>query len=208
MLVNKPLIEWTLEAARQSNLTDIIVVSSSEEVRAYCADKHITMAIRPRGLESREAQIIDTIMWLNESHMNNTYDVQMLLQITNPTRTVEDIDICLEYLESSHINSVCSFVNVGEWHPDRMYEKHLGNIMVPFRRGHEWGNTQALVPLYLRDGSIYAWRTQMLLKQHGRTLLPEQIQGYEISASRSVRIDTETDLRRAHSLLTLVQSRV
>lgn len=203
MVANKPLIEWTLEVARRSDLTDIIVVSSSEEVRAYCDDKHVAMAIRPRGLESSEAQIIDTIMWLNENHMNSVYDIQMLLQITNPTRTVNDIDTCLQCFECNHINSVCSFVNVGEWHPNRMYEWHLGNVMVPFRRGHEWGNTQALTPLYLRDGSIYAWRTQRLLKEYGRTLLPEQILGYEIPVTRSVRIDTEKDLRLAESLLTL-----
>lgn len=201
MAGGKRLIDWTIDVAKQSQLDDIIVVSSSELVHQYCIENHIKCIHRPRGLESDSSPIIDTIAWLNESMYNNTYDIQMLLQITNPTRTVEDIDKCLKSLEVTTVNSVCSVVNVGEFHPARMYLPAVGNGLVPMWTARQWLRTQDLPRVYMRDGCIYAWKTEAFLKSMD-TLMPARVLSYEIEFDRSVRIDTESDLARADSLLT------
>ena len=199
---NKPLIDWTLDIVTQSDIDDFIVVTSCKTVREHCDKKHVKSVFRPVGLESDSASVLDTIMWLNESQLNNAFDIQMLLQITNPTRTIEDVNVSLEMFELGGVNSVASIVNVGEWNPVRMYYKCMGGRLQALHPSQQWGNTQQLSKTYLRDGSIYAWRTQALLKQYGRTLLPDLCMGYEIEPERSVRIDTEKDLRRAESVLT------
>jgi len=202
LCANKPLIDWTIESARKSFLDDFIVVSSCKIVRQYCGEHKIKCVIRSAGLESDETSILHTISWLNESHLNNAFSIQMLLQITNPTRTIQDINECLALMNIQSINSVCSVVNVGEFHPSRMYRPTLGRGIEPLLPNRQWGNTQQLPKIYLRDGSIYCWRTDVFLKPHNDTVLPERVMSYEIESERSVRVDTLKDLERAEKYLT------
>lgn len=200
----KPLIDWTLEAARESNLNAVVIVSSCGVVKDYCVQRGFVCVKRSEGLESDNCHVLHTINWLNDMHgLERGYDIQMLLQITNPTRTSKDIDNCLTVLENVETaNSICSVVEVGEHHPSRMYKQLMGSTLEPLCKNDQWTNTQDLESLYLRDGSIYAWKTKAFIDFNGRTLLPQRILGYEIPKQRSVRIDTINDLRLADKMLT------
>lgn len=195
----KSLLQWTLETASQSNLDQIIVVTSNQTIRNVCDEMHIQSVQRPTDLEWSHVSILDTIMWLNDSPLNSSFSVQMLLQITNPTRTVEDIDTCLDMLTHHHdINSVCSVTSVGEFHPNRMYIPQQGKLLKPLlRSSKQFGNTQELPKIFLRDGGVYAWKTKAWTKQNGATLLPDATMYHEIDPCRSVRIDEERDLEKA-----------
>lgn len=200
----KQLIDWTIETAFNSNLDTVIIVSSCEVVKQYCDKNGLHYVKRPRGLESDNCHVLHTINWLNDNEpLERGYDIQMLLQVTNPTRIVYDIDRSLELLEAvESANSICSIVDVGEFHYSRMYKRAFCNTLEPVDVKNQWSNTQYLDPMFLRDGSIYAWRTKAFLQFGGNTLLPQRILGFEIPRERSIRIDTQRDLDIADKILT------
>jgi CMP-N,N'-diacetyllegionaminic acid synthase len=201
-IAGKTLIDWTLEAAKLSSLDEVIVVTSCKEIWQHCADRDVAVVVRPIGLEGDTCHVLHTINWLNESALNNVFNVQMLLQITNPTRTAEDINQCLDLLDHPNINSVCSVVDVGEFHPDRMFKGMIGLGIEPLTRGNHWSNTQQLPKIYLRDGAVYGWKTKTLMTAREDTLLPPLTVRYEIELNRSIRIDTLPDLVKAENYLT------
>ena len=202
LLGGKPLIDWTLEVAKLSILDEVIVVTSCKEVRRYCDERHVAVAIRPIGLEADDCHVLHTINWLNDSAMNSSFELQMLLQITNPLRNVEDINQSLDLLSNVGINSICSVVDVGEYHPSRMFRQTLLNGIEPLQSSGHWTNTQNLPKIYLREGGVYAWKTKAFLKSKEDTLLPPMTVRHEMPPNRSIRIDTPSDLARVESCLT------
>lgn len=208
MVGGKLLIDWTMEAIKGSQLDAYVVLTSCKVVQQYCIEKHISFLARPIGLESDIASVIDSICWMNDNPLYGYTDIQMLLQITNPTRTTEDIDKCLDLMNIESINSICSVVNVGEFHPNRMYIPLLGNGLKPLTESAQWLSTQRLPKLFLRDGSIYCWRKKAFVAGRCASLLPNRIMSYEIEPERSIRIDTFRDLYLAEKYLTRVRESV
>lgn len=198
----KTLLDWTIDVAKLSNLDEIIVVTSCKSILDHCHQKHVAVCVRPIGLEGDNCHVLHTINWLNESAMNSSFNIQMLLQITNPLREVEDINKSIDLLEREGVNSVCSVTDVGEFHPSRMFKSSNLDGIEPLLRCSHWENTQNLSKVYLRDGSIYAWKTKAFLYAKEDTLLPSLTVKLDIPAERSIRVDFPTDLVRVENHLT------
>ena len=102
-LAGKPLLVWTIEAARASRLVDRIVVSTDDEVIADLARTSHADApfIRPAHFASDAATSEDvlqhTIAWLEE-HEQVSYDILVYLQATDPFRRAGIIDKVVETL--------------------------------------------------------------------------------------------------------------
>jgi len=201
-LCGKSLIEWTIDCCRESQLDDFVVVSSCQHVIKWCTQRGIKTVQRPIGLETDNSRVIHTVSWLNaEFYWIRNFTQQMLLQITNPLRQVLDINESIKLLEYS--NSVLSVVDVGEFHPYRMFRESLTGykgIIPLYSNTQQQTLTQDLPKIWLRDGSIYAWKT--LAFKYDITLSPELTLKYEIEKERSIRIDTMKDFEAAEKYLT------
>jgi len=129
------------------------------------------------------------------------YDAFFVLQRTNPLRTAEDIDGSIELLERTGADSVISFVNVGEKHPARMkYIDPDGRVIdPPFAELFEGQPRQQLPRLYLREGSVYVMRRDVLLKQH--SLKGRDCRAWIMPLERACNIDTPFDLFLADKIL-------
>jgi N-acylneuraminate cytidylyltransferase/CMP-N,N'-diacetyllegionaminic acid synthase len=101
-LAGKPLIAWTVEAARGSRYVDRVIVSSDDEAilaaaRAAGAD---TPFVRPAALATDTAKQEDALLhamaWA-ESH-DAPFDYMMLLAPTNPLRDATEIDAVVEFV--------------------------------------------------------------------------------------------------------------
>ena len=95
LLNNKPLLAYTIEAAKESRIFDRIIVSTDSEKIAVVALKYGAEVpfMRPKELATDTASSMDvlihTIKLLQES--NDKYDYVALLQPTSPLRTSQDI---------------------------------------------------------------------------------------------------------------------
>lgn len=205
-LEGKPLIAYTIAAALAAKkLTDVIVSTNDEEIanvaRSLGADVPF---IRPTELAQDNSPTIPVLQHGMQFLEQNRqpYDAVLTLQPTNPLRISSDIDGAVELLQSSRSHSVISFTAVGEKHPARMKSiDSFGRVHDPdFAESFEGQRRQELAPLFLRDGSIYLTRREVLV---GGSLKGDDCRAWLIPIERACNIDEPHDLRLVSFLLRL-----
>lgn len=96
----KPLIAYTIEAARNSQYIDEVIVSTDSERIRQVAMQYQASApfLRPETLATDTAKTIDVVLHTIEylHGKEEDYDYLVLLQPTSPLRTQRDIDGAIE----------------------------------------------------------------------------------------------------------------
>jgi len=200
-----PLIKYTIDAALNSNLSEVVVSTEDEEIASFallCGCK--VPFVRPSDLASDTARSIDVaIHALNamEEITNTRFDAIMLLQPTTPFRGSQDINAALELIAQDEMaSSVISVVDVKAHHPARMKYIENGVLIDPdFCEKYENQNRQELQPMYIRNGAVYLTKRETILSSSFKgskslaLIMPEE---------RSVNIDTMSDFELAEWTLT------
>lgn len=191
----KPLIHWTIDAARASRYIDRLILSSDdEEIMAVAAFGGCEVPFRrDASLAGDTASSIDVLVDALERVPG--YDIVVLLQPTSPMRSSSDIDGAIERLESSGAPT-CVTVRAAEDHPYwTFYADEQGRLAhyvkppagIPMRR-------QDLPKAWCLNGAVYALRTELFLRT--RSILTADTVFYPMPAERSIDIDTPTDVER------------
>ena len=204
-LLGKPLLAYTAEAALASRrLTRTVLSTDDEKIAEVGRQLGIGVPfMRPAELAGDDTPTLpvlqDVVRKLEAQ--GEHYDAILTLQPTNPLRRVQDIDGAIELLEQTGADSVISFVDVGERHPARMKwideEGHVTDP--PFAEAFEGQPRQHLRKLYLREGSIYLTRRNVLMEQN--SLKGQDCRAWIIPEERARNIDTPFDLRIAEHIL-------
>lgn len=115
-LCGKPLIAWTIEAAKQSKLDSFIVTTDSREI-ADVAHRYGAWVpfLRPAELATDQAKTVDVLRHavryaVEECGIKPDYIVT--LQPTTPTRTERDINVAVDFLENMPLE--CMFTSKEE----------------------------------------------------------------------------------------------
>jgi len=174
--MGKPLIAWSIEAARGcASITDIIVSTDGDKI-AQTAHDYDCDAIR-----------------FHLSQMETQPNITVLLQPTSPLRTSEDITNCLMPLLEQGYDSAATFMKAPKSPYHAWIEK--SGTPSPFVEGfNPWQPRQALSPTYCLNGACYAVKTDVFLKDDTH------------SDERSVDIDTKLDLDIAAAIYKATQS--
>lgn len=205
LLMGKPLLAYTAEAALSAKrLTRVILSTEDEEIARIGRQCGLDIPfLRPVELAADDTPTIpvlqDVLRRLEEG--GEGYESVLTLQPTNPLRLPEDIDGSIELLEKSGADSVISFVDVGEKHPARMkFISPDGRVIdPPFAEEFEGQRRQDLPQLYLREGSIYLTRRAVLMEQN--SLKGVDCRAWIIPQERYCNIDTPFDLLLAEQML-------
>lgn len=202
-LHGRPLIAWTIAAARSSGYVDDVVVTTDAEdiARVALAEGARVPFRRPARLAADEASMNDVIAHaLDElSREGNEYRWLLLLQPTAPLRTVENIDEAFKRLAESGGDAVVSVCEV-EHSPSWMGQLPGDGNMASFVDDvASRANRQQLATHYRLNGSIYLaavdyWRA------HGGFLGPGTY-AYIMRQDESVDVDTSLDLEIAAHLM-------
>lgn len=197
-MAGKPLIAWTIDAARACGGIDAVVVSTEdEEIAAVSSAAGAEVPfLRPAALAADETPGIDPV--LHALEMLPQYDAVLLLQATSPLRTTADIEGLLALAEMRGAPAVVS-VCEPEDHPDWMYHLNGAGQLKPLFPASDVTRRQDLPPVYSLNGAMYFARTDWL-RAHRGFLGPETL-GYPMPADRSVDIDGPLDWRIAEMLL-------
>jgi CMP-N,N'-diacetyllegionaminic acid synthase len=194
-ICGKPLIQWTIDAARASRYIDRLILSSDDdEIMAVAAAGGCeTPFRRDTILAGDTASSIDVVADALERVPG--YDIVILLQPTSPLRSASDIDGAIERLESSGAPA-CVTVRTAEEHPYwTFYADQTGCLVnyvkppagIPMRR-------QDLPEAWCLNGAVYAARSEWFLRN--RSFLTADTVFYPMPAERSLDIDTPTDIER------------
>ena len=205
LLLDKPLIAWTIEQALESKYIDRLIVSTDDIEIAEISKKYKADVpfIRPRELSEDNAKGIDVVLhtldWLKENDKRKKYDLIMLLQPTSPLRKYEDIDKAIELLflkEAKAIVSVCEV----DHHPLWTNALPEDGCMKDFIRKEIINKNRQELPIFYRlNGAIYLAYCNYIKEQ--KSFFSKDTFAYIMPKSRSADIDNEIDFELAQILI-------
>ena len=178
-LCGKPLLAWTIEAAKVSRLLNRYVVSTEDGEIAEVARKHGAEVLeRPKGLATDE---VPTLSVLQHVLQHIPADTIVLLQATSPIRDPDLIDRCIQRLLETGADSlatgfICKYVEYGK---------------NELRR-------QDIQGFFYDDGNVYVMRAD-LLKRGDR--YGKRIERVLLDREQNVEIDDEFDFWLAEQIL-------
>ena len=205
-ILGVPLIAYTIAEARRSRLITRYIVSTDDEEIQQIAIKYGAEVpfLRPAHLATDEATSVaalqHAVKWAEEDE-GQKYDYVVELMCTNPMKRAEDIDAALEKLISTEADSVIGMHKLEHDHPIRI-KKIVDDRVVAFCLPEvPETRRQDLKPdAYIRNGSIYAVRRDLLMVQNLR-YGTENSRPHIMHAERSVNVDTPIDFMVAEILL-------
>ena len=205
LLGGKPMIQYTIEAAQQSQFVSRIVLSTDDpEIAALGSGLGLDVSYqRPPHLADDntpiEATLAHCLNWLREGSVTHD-EAFILLQPTSPLRTFKDIDEAIQLYRGSKKNSLVS-VNSMREHPFECVElrsdgwSYLSkNISGAFRR-QDYSNNY-----YYINGAIYITRTEQFLLS-GKIIDEKSASFYLMQREHSIDIDDVFDLLVAQALV-------
>jgi CMP-N,N'-diacetyllegionaminic acid synthase len=207
LLGKLPLIEYTINSAKESDLLTQIVVSTEDEEIAIAAE---VAGYRPpfmRPIEfaldtSTSLEVVQHAVAFFESR-NVFFDAVCLLQPTTPFRDKGFLDKAIENFIASKADSLVSVLEIPhEYNPHWAFEA-AGNGLLKIATGEDTiiSRRQDLPKAFHRDGSVYITKTDVIKKG---SLYGTSIAYVKSNPQFHVNIDTMKDWETAEKLLTQI----
>lgn len=205
-LAGKPLINWSIDAAKSSVYIDRCIVSTDDKEIAEVAERHDCAVpfLRPKHLAQDDTPTIDVILHAIHAFIDEKIDFSylVLLEPTSPLRDSHDIDDALRTLEHNRekADSIVGVSKVEATHPafdicinsDGLIEPYVGRNFQTLRR-------QEIEDLYFFEGTLYISDIDIIQKEksfyHHRTL------PYIVPKWKSIEIDDIIDFICAEAII-------
>lgn len=201
-LCGKPMINYTIEAAFESELFSNIIVSTDSRKYAEIAEKAGAEVpfIRPQRLATDESATKDVILNVLDKieQINGGYDYFMLLQPTSPLRTAEDIKGAYFLLKEKNANAV---VSVCETDHNPLWSNTLDKSLLLDNFLNDNGNNrrQELPTYYRLNGAIYL--AQVDYYQNYSDFYKKNSYAYIMNKRESIDVDDIIDFKLAKILI-------
>lgn len=203
--MGKPLIAWSIDAARGCDLiTDIIVSTDGEKIAQTARDYNCKVMMRGETLSNDTALPKDAIRY-HLSQMETQPEITVLLQPTSPLRLSEDITNCLTPLLTEGYDSAATFMKAPK-SPYHAWTEENDTPTIFVDDFNPWQPRQALPPTYCLNGACYAMKTDIFLADDTHSFLPGKAKMVLMPDERSVDIDTKLDLDIAAAIYKAMQS--
>lgn len=187
-LGGRPLIDWTLAAARDAGVFERVVLSSDDPSILARANVFGAQAlVRPARLAGPEASSLDVVRHAIEASGDGPPDGLLLLQPTSPFRGADRIrEAARRLMEEER-----ELVSVGPcWKPAAWLRRLDGELLLPLPADGDG--------LFVLNGAIYALRVEDLL---GRDeLLPSRPAALVMGREESIDVDDALDWALAETV--------
>lgn len=199
----KPLIQWSVEFARQVQQFDHVVVSTdSDEIAACCEQVGLAVPYRrPTALAGDFATSVDVALDALDRHeaTGATVDFVALLQPTSPLRDPSRWVQAFDWISRDDCDAVIGVAPVRD-HPLQVFRQSEDGALTP------WTDAQGLTlrsqdmpPAVVVNGALYLVRASVLRRE--RTFFPRKTRGVVcVHPWESIDIDTEPDWVVAEAL--------
>ncbi len=198
----RPLIDYTISAARRSQLIQRVIVSTDDaEIKNVALASGAEVIDRPAELAEDETPTLSVLKHaIGELEKSGwTPGIAVLLQPTVPFRRVKDIDAAIQMMISRDADAV---VGVVRSEAPRNWIFALENGRIVFHENPSFSDVrrQAASPDYRINGSIYVYRTEAV-RNSTAYAWGERVYGYVMDKRHSWDIDEPFDLEVAELLL-------
>ena len=199
-----PLLEYTINSAKESNFLAEIVVSTDDAEIAIAAEISGCKPpfLRPTELaqdNSTSLEVVQHAIAFFESQ-NIFFDAVCLLQPTSPFREREFIDKAIQKFIDSKADSLISVLTIPEqYNPHWAFEEDkTGLLKIATGEKKIISRRQELPKSFYRDGSIYITKTTVI---KNNSFFGKSIAYIESNPKLYVNIDTMKDWETAERLL-------
>lgn len=202
-LAGKPLIAWTIEAAKNSKYLDHFIVSTDDKETTKVSRKYgAEVLTRPSELATDIANSVDVVLH-GIGSQNKSYDYVVLLQPTSPLRTARHIDEAIKLLMEKKANAVISVCEVEHsplWANTLPEDGSMDNFI---RDEMKDKRSQDLPVFFQLNGAIYIVNA-IQFKQSKNFIQERRSYAYIMSRKDSVDIDTDFDFKLVSLLINKV----
>ncbi|MFL9755297.1 cytidylyltransferase domain-containing protein [Vibrio cyclitrophicus] len=200
-LGGKPLIGWTIEAAKNSAYVDDIFISTDDqEIADVVSEFGITVPeLRPEELSTDTATTQSVLFYTLEKYAKEA-DIVVLLQPTSPFRTAKHIDEAIKSLVEKSAFSVVS-VTPCEHPPQWANTLPDNGSMKDFIRLRDGKRSQELCEAFRLNGAIYVYDIHRLVAT-GKMDYRVDTYAYKMPNEASIDIDTKIDFNMAEFFYT------
>lgn len=204
-LRNKPLIQWTIEAALGcSEISEVMVSTDSKEIASFAESLGAKVPfLRPDSLSGDEAAGVDVVSHTINFYKrkNITFDYILLLQPTSPLRTSTHIKNAIDerkLKKSDAIISVCECEHPPQWSNTLNGNKSMDNFLIDSAKNG--ARSQELDVCYRLNGAIYLIDTKKFLETNS-FFLSNNSHAFVMPTELSVDIDNLIDFKLADLIM-------
>ena len=202
-MAGKPMIAWTIEAARQSKTLSRVILSTDDADIARVAREwgvEVPFMRPPELAQDRSSHISVVSHVMDWLELNGSLpEYLFVLQPTSPLRAGTDIDGAIELAFERSADAVVG-VSALDHHP-YLARKILadGSLAEFISTDIQYLCRQNLPPAYSINGAVYVNRCLSLRRD--RTFLPPCTFAYVMPPERSLDVDTPQDFFMVEQLL-------
>lgn len=201
-LAGKPMLAYTIEAAKESQVFDEIYVSTDSQEYADISKKYGGRVpfLRSYELSTDTANTWDVVREVLGKYetLNQFFDIVVVLQPTSPLRKAQDIIEGLNKMKETNgdlVISVCEPDHSPLW-MNRLVEG--GRMDLFFNK--ESGKTRQELPKYYRiNGAFYGIKVKYLKRT--KDIFDTNVFASIMTKERSIDVDDEIDFRFVEFLL-------
>ena len=208
-LLDKPLMAWIIEAAKNSKFVSRVILSTDSAEYAEVGKKYGAEVpfSRPKHLAEDSVPDFDYLyhaaMWLKE---NEGWQADIILRLppTTPLCKPESIDACVKLLIDNPDADSSRAITAASKHPYKLWRKNgkylepfLSETYTGFKDAHNLPR-QSFPPAYSHV-DVIALRWDTLINQ--KAMAGDKILYHEIPKLDAIDIDTEIDFIVAEELL-------
>lgn len=201
-LCGKPLIAYSIEVAKKCEYIDEVFVSTDSTRIKEIAESYGAAVpfLRSEELASDEAKIIDALLFSLDklAAMNEKFDYIILLQPTQPIRSVRLLKNVIEKMINEDLQSLVTICPVEEC-PILMRTMSADGKLNPVLNTTSTVRRQDFPAFYKVNGSVYMNRIDETFNKD--TSLNDNSYGYVMNREDSIDIDTIDDFEKAEQFI-------
>ncbi len=197
------MLEYTIDAAKNSRYVDKVIVSSDDVETLQLAQRFgVEALVRPAEYSSNEASPVQVVI-----HFINSLSAESLaldpfilyLQPTSPCRNFRHIDDAIDQMLKNSIYSLTSVVEAERPPQKSFYIDSSGLLLSIFDEKLSNSRRQDLPKSYYPNGAIYGFRVNEFILRSG---FPSNgSMPFVMSDMDSIDIDSIGDLNRAEVVI-------
>ena len=199
-LINgKPLIAYTIEQAKESELFEHIVISTDSDKIAeisqeYGAEVFFRRSAKMASDSVGKLDVIRDAFVQSENYYNKKFDYLIDLDATAPLRVIEDIQNSFkQFLENDNDNLITAMPSRRSPYFNLVEVDSSGNVNLSKKLNNPIVRRQDVPKSYDMNASIYIWKRDVILSED--SIFLEKTGLYIMPEERSIDIDTELDYK-------------
>ena len=196
LIDGKPMISYAINAARESNIFDRIIVNSEHNIFQEIAERYgVDFYQRPEDLGTSKAKSDSVVV--NFMNMYPEADIVVWVNPISPFQTGKEVLDVVNYFVKNKLDSLITV-------EEMQVHCNFNNEPVNYDKNEEFSQTQDLTKIYPFVYSIMMWRKKPFLTDYsrkGHALFCGKFKTYSVSKISGIIIKTAEDLKLADLMM-------